>query len=278
VEALYLVCGARRPQLKRNPLGGAHVIRRTALVSLLFAFGCRPHATVREDGHATNPTESIPRLQIDSQLPIVRVDRGDVWIRLPADTVFRRITTVGLVREAVLSVDSRWVGYVSDTPGDTVQGGSGPVPATEIWLIRVEGSGARRLVRGHDTSINDHIGDFHTLRFSPDGKRLYFSSEAAAVTDAVHVVTTASGQESLVCLGELNDVVPSGRYAGDLILGQHRYYGDTPGSYDVGGLFTPDCQQIKELAVDSEGTGYDSIDAFYERFVPGHTLRRATRD
>jgi hypothetical protein len=149
------------------------------------------------------------------------------------------------------------------------------VAATAIWLIRVDGSAARQLVRGHDTSINNDIGDFRTLRFSPDGNRLYFSSEAAAVTNAVHVVTTGSGQESFVCLGELQDVVPLGPYAGDLILGQHRYYRERPGSYDVGGLFTPTCQQIKKLAVDSEGTGYDSIETFYQRFVPGATQYRA---
>jgi hypothetical protein len=220
----------------------------------------------------------MPVLQHDSALPAIKVESGDVWIRLAADAPFRRLTSVRLVKEASLSPDERWVGYVMDTPGDTVQGGSGPVAATEIWLIRVDGSGARRLVRGHDLSVNDHIGDFQALKFSPDGTRLYFSSEAAAVSDAVHVVRIDSGQESVVCIGELHDVIPRGRYAGDLVLGQHRYLGQRPGSYDATGLFTPDCQQIMELAVDSEGTGYDSLEVFYKRYVPSRSPQQPARD
>lgn len=245
------------------------VTRTSVLIVLAAALGCRTHFAGRQDGGARTPSESLRAA--------VKIERGDVWIRLPTGLAFRQLTSVGVAREAALSPDERSVAYVVDTPGDSVEGGSGTVAATAIWLIQVDGSDARRLVRGHNGSDN-HIGDFRTLRFSPDGKRLYFSSEAGAVTDAVHVVTTDSSQESLVCFGELQDVLSSGQYAGDLIVGQHKYLGERPGSYDMGGLFTPACQLIKELAVDSEGTGYDSVEAFYERFVPGRTPEQSAHD
>src|SRR5260370_24656095 len=93
---------------------------------------CHPGAAHEQGNKLGKVSVSEP---YDSTQSSAMVYEGDVWVRLPPDTAFHRLTHVGLVREAALSADSRSVAYVRDTPGDTVEGGAGPVPATEIWLV-----------------------------------------------------------------------------------------------------------------------------------------------
>ena len=247
-------------------------MRLSLVIPLLLLEGliaCTSRAPGRRAGQTGSASSDRVRGTADATAVKYFVYDGDVWVHVPPDTGYRQLTRTGLVREAKLSPDQQMIAYVLDTPGDTVQGASGPVAATALWIVHVDGTGRKQILHGHDSPSHDHdIADIQTLRFSPDQMLLYFSSEAAAVQNAVHVVNLESGQESYVCLGDLGDVVPRGRYAGDLIVGQHRYLTSGNGSYDAAYLLTPRCDQVMRLELDSSPSGYDSVAAFYTRFVP----------
>jgi hypothetical protein len=68
VEALYLVCGARRPQLKRNPLGGIHMT--PLLTQGLVAMAIGLLIAVRQRGIATpqGTEEQLRRRRRDFRL------------------------------------------------------------------------------------------------------------------------------------------------------------------------------------------------------------------
>jgi hypothetical protein len=70
VEAIFLVCGAGGPQLKRNPLGGATLLRLYALAALPLIASCIGRARPTANSLVALPQlaapDSIARLALDS--------------------------------------------------------------------------------------------------------------------------------------------------------------------------------------------------------------------
>ncbi len=148
----------------------------------------------------------------------VVVERGNV-VYHPASGASRRLTTLGVDSAAVLSPDGRAVAFVRATPGRAIASSAYGSEARELWIVGVDGAGARMLVRGDEGSTPETVvARIADPRFSPDGERIYFESDAWVTSPAVHVVEVATGRERFVVPGSLVEVVPRGEYRGHLVV------------------------------------------------------------
>ena len=192
----------------------------------------------------------------------VTTQEGNVIYRASADAAPRQLTRTGLDRDAVLSPDGRTIAFIRGTPGDSVVVAAGPEEATSLWTVGVDGGGARMHVTGRAAEIAGEIlAALQAPRFSPDGRRIYFLGAAWATSGAVHVLDLATGTERFLVAGNSLDVVPSGEYAGFLVVSQHRYF-LAGGSYDWYWLFTADGREVDPIGEDE-----NALDAFLGRFV-----------
>lgn len=182
----------------------------------------------------------------------VTVREGNLFYRASAQGPARQLTSAGLDGEPRLSPDARTVAFVRGTPGDSVDTALGREEATALWIIGVDGGGARMLVRGRSADSPERtLARFQSPQFSPDGRRIYFLSSAWATSGAVHAVEMASGGERFVAPGNSLEVVPSGEYAGHLLVSQHRYF-LAGGSYDWVWLLTPDGAEVGPVGESEE--------------------------
>ena len=173
----------------------------------------------------------------------VAVEGGNVVYR-PAQGEPRRLTASRLDRDPALSPDGRTVAFVRGTPGRTLAAGSGDAEATEVWVVGVDGGGARRLLRGRaGRPPAPPVADMRQPAWSPDGTRLYVMGAAWATSGAVHAVDVATGEARYVGPGNSLWVVPRGTYEGHLVVSQHRYF-IGGGSYDWFWLLTPDGREV----------------------------------
>lgn len=186
----------------------------------------------------------------------VVVTRGDAWFEPGHGRAARRLTTDGRTWQAALSPDARLVAYVRSTPGVRVGAGSGTEQATELWTVAVDGTRQTLRLRGHGARSMEHVvAAMQDPQFSPGGRRIYFASAAWAVSAAVHVFDLDTGRERYVAPGWLAEVVQKGTYAGNLLVGQHRYF-LSGGSYDWLYLLTPSGREIGP--VQGDAAPYDS--------------------
>ncbi|HSU17931.1 hypothetical protein [Longimicrobium sp.] len=186
----------------------------------------------------------------------VVVTHGDVWFEPGHGRAARRLTTDGRTLQAALSPDARLVAYVRSTPGLPVETGSGTQEATELWTVAADGTRRTMRVRGHGARpVERIVAAMQDPQFSPGGRRIYFASAAWAVSAAVHVFDLDAGRERFVAPGWLAEVVQKGRYAGNLLVGQHRYF-LAGGSYDWLYLLTPSGREIGPVQADA--VPYDS--------------------
>ena len=174
----------------------------------------------------------------------VAIVDSDVYFLEPPGTTARRLTSAGLDKEAALSPDGQMIAFVRRTPGLLVSTALGPEEATELWLMRADGTGAKRLVRGRGSAApEDTLADLKSPQFSPDGRRVYFLSRGWVTSDAVHFAAIPSGRTQFVCPGNTLEVIPRGERAGYLMVTQHRYCSEG-GSYDRLWLVAPNGKTV----------------------------------
>ena len=153
-------------------------------------------------------------------------------------------TVVRVDSTAARSPDGTLVAFVRDTPGDSIDTGSGAAPRTELWVARPDGSGARRLVRGRDApDIERVLADMSSPAFSPDGRTVYVEGVAWGTSGALHAVDVATGAERFVCQSNGYEVLRRGALAGHLLVTHHLYYraqrDEDVGSYEGVVLVSP---------------------------------------
>jgi WD40-like Beta Propeller Repeat len=174
----------------------------------------------------------------------VTVREGNLFYGASAQAAPRQLTSTGLDRDPALSPDGRTIAFIRGTPGDSVDTVLGREEGTSLWIIGVDGRGARMLVRGRSSETPcQALAMLQSPRFSPDGRRIYVLSEAWATSWAVHAVEVSTGAERFIAPGNSLEVVPTGVYAGHLVVSQHRYF-LAGGSYDWYWLVTPEGREV----------------------------------
>jgi WD40-like Beta Propeller Repeat len=173
----------------------------------------------------------------------VTVDHGNVVLsRRGAAPV--RLTSSGRDRDPALSPDGRRVAFV--------RGGVTRGDATALWIVDVQGGAARRLLAERPSDEpRTNLTQFHAPAFSPDGRTIYFLTNAWVTSSAVHAVEVATGRVRYVCPGNSLEVVPRGEYTGHLVVNQHRYFLGG-GSYDWYWLVTPAGRDVGPIGESTE--------------------------
>ncbi|MBV8124734.1 MAG: hypothetical protein JOY60_09525 [Burkholderiaceae bacterium] len=172
------------------------------------------------------------------------------------------LTQQGLDQSATLSPDHRCIAFVRATPARWIDVGPGKAQATEIWIVRTDGTGAHRILSGRDSDKPEQaLADMASLQFSPDGRLLYFKSKAWVTSDAVHAVDLKTGREHFVQDGNALDLLRSGPYAGDLLVRRHKHWLGG-GSYDWVWLLDPEGHEIGAVGPDDE-----TVDKFKRVFT-----------
>ena len=193
------------------------------------------------------------------------VEGGNVFFKPDSSRRAVQLTTSGKDEQAALSPDGQMAAFVRRTPGKTVGTGSGTAEATELWGIRVDGTGAKRIAAGRSAAKMESIlADFRAPQFSGDGKRIYFLSAAWATSAAVHVIDVTTGAEHFVLPGNSLEILRQGEYAGDLLVSQHRYF-LAGGSYDWIWLFRPDGREVGPVIDANDSDAEERLEDFRRR-------------
>jgi Tol biopolymer transport system component len=188
------------------------------------------------------------------------VSRAGRIVYQPARGRERPLTTTGRDSLPALSPDGRLVAFVRDTPGDSVAAGADRCPRTELWLVGVDGAGARRVLRGRAADDRSRvIGCIHRPTFSPDGRWIFFESEAWVTSAALHRVEVATGREQFVCPSNGYEWIRRGRYDGALLVMQHRSARDR--ARDGAWIVTPQGRTVRRVAYEDERDYDAKVDA-----------------
>ena len=170
------------------------------------------------------------------------------------------IPVQGKCTDPSLAPGKRRVVFVRATPDQMVSGATGDEEATELCVADPDGKNFLVLVRGKfDQEPSKMLANFQAPQFSPDGKTIYFVSSAWVTSGSVQAYNLAAKKLRFVMAGSDLEVVPSGEYAGNLLVQQHRYFLGG-GSYDWYWLMKPDG---KEIGVVGESTEVFK-DTYYE--------------
>jgi Tol biopolymer transport system component len=181
-----------------------------------------------------------------------------------------QLTASGKDRSPVLCADkqcivfirksSQSIDYAIDDPDHAPS--KDELLADQIWIVDLITKKERLLVKDKISDDDrskqiSHIFD-DSLKFSPDGKTLYFITDATVTSGAVHAVNIDGSNEHFIDSSNSIDVITKGQYKGDLILYQHRYF--LPGgSYDWYYVFTPDDHEVGPLGDDLKNVNWDIL-------------------
>ena len=181
---------------------------------------------------------------------------GNVYFAEGASSPRRELTKSGRDSEPSLSRDGKLIVFVRGTPDRTTESARGPVELTEIWTIRVDGSDERLRFKGRPSgSSGPPLAAFGSPQFSPDGSRVYFNSVGGVSSTWVNELDLATRGVRRVCVGGLRQVIPTGEYAGYLVVVQHRYFVGE-GSYDWAWLIAPSGHEVGPLG-DASDASFD---------------------
>jgi len=153
------------------------------------------------------------------------------------------------------AVSPRWnlVAFVRTTPGYSLSAGSGMVEATELWVTDLDSLQSRRLLAGRPSNdMSQVIAAISNLGFSLDGRTIFFETAAWAVSGAIHRVDVATAQERFVCAGNGYKLIREGTHKGNLLVLQHKYRPEGPGSYDAEFVVSPEGRELELRQVISE--------------------------
>jgi hypothetical protein len=144
--------------------------------------------------------------------------------------------------QSLTSPDGKWIVYVKPVPGQTIEWGAGEEQPTELWQVDANGHHPTLLVRAHSSEdMSQVIAKFDNLRFSPDGRLVYFSTPAWATSGALHVVDTTNSREHFICAGGLEG------FQGNNLVTIETVYSGNGHEYQKF-LLTPEGKKIRTLS------------------------------
>jgi hypothetical protein len=151
------------------------------------------------------------------------------------------------VGDLLISPDGKWTVYVVKGSGSTIGTGTDFFEPSELWQMDSHGGDRSLLAKTRsDSDMRYVVAEFDDLKFSANGRLVYFNTPAWATSPAVHVVDTTTGKEHFVCPGYLVQVLHSAK--GDhLVVSQKRYHPAPGGAYWRKYLLTTDGIEIRPL-------------------------------
>ncbi len=176
---------------------------------------------------------------------------GNIYLT-PAGGEAVRLTDSGRDSDPCLSHDGTHVVFVRDTPGVTVDTGSGGCNATELCLIDVAARKTEVLVKGRaDDDMKKVLAAMSAPCFSLDDKTIYFNSAAWAVSNSVQRLEIASKEVRFITDGDSVVVVPKGKHAGSLLISRalikHDKHGESLGRRSYLWIYAADGKGGKEV-------------------------------
>lgn len=160
----------------------------------------------------------------------------------------RQLTTSGVDRSPQLSPDGKTIVFVRSKSRSTDR----DFAADDIWLMDTPGKNQRVVVKARAASKpEDILNALNNPVFAPNGKLIYFISAAWATSGAVHVLDLGTGKTKFVSSGNTLKIVPSGEYAGHLIVSKHKYFAGG-GTYVFYWLISPTGEELMPIG-DSGG-------------------------
>lgn len=120
--------------------------------------------------------------------------------------------------------------------------------AQQIWLYDVKSKKQHVLVHTNFSCKDPEkqILDPQELKFSLDGKKLYFLTTGWVTSAALHVVNVDGKDEHYLLPANDYSIIPKGQYKGYIIAWQHRYF-VAGGSYNWYWLYSPLGKKIGPL-------------------------------
>jgi len=188
----------------------------------------------------------------------VKETKGNIYY-VADDGKVRQLTTTGVDRSPQLSPDGKTVVFVRSKPGSNDR----DFYPDDIWLMDTSGKNQRVVVKARPASKpEDTLSGLSEPTFSLDGKLIYFMSAAWATSGAVHVLDLRTGTTRFLSSGNTLKIVPSGKYAGHLILSKHKYFAGG-GTYDFYWLVSPTGDELMPI-----GDRQEQIDEFLRSEKP----------
>lgn len=178
----------------------------------------------------------------------VRSEAGRILVR-DAQGHESPITATGRDTLPVLSPQGDLVAFIRRVPGDSVATAYGQAERTTLWVIRLDGTGARELSSGAAAATPERsLAGLTMPAFAPDGQMVYVASAGWVTSGALHAVTVATGHVRFVCAANGYEVLTRGKYRGYLLVNQHRYRAS--GSYDGTWLVALSGRRVRLIALE----------------------------
>lgn len=173
----------------------------------------------------------------------------------------RQLTRLGQDSQPALSLDGQRIVFVRK------RARSNPLIAEEesndLWMMDANGEHARVLVSAHpDAEMEKSLTEFNNPLFGLDGSTVYFSCAAWATSNSIHRVNWLQGQPVFITDGNSLALVPSGKYAGYLIVFKHKYR-KAGGADDAYWLVSPQGKDLRRI-----GDEEKHVQKFLRRIAP----------
>lgn len=139
--------------------------------------------------------------------------------------------------------------------------------ADQIWVIDIDGKNEKMLVQDYNPDIKkgydkrkgeDVIGFIEDMKFSPDGKTIYFLTKTWVTSSGLHAVNIDGSNEHFITAANTLKIIDRGDYKGDLIISQHRYFVGG-GSYNWYYVFTPEGKEVGPLGDNLDDVNWDFL-------------------